>query len=47
MLMFKGETEEKYEKLLSEVQLGMNEYKRKYEAENAKLEQMKDKMSAM
>ena len=31
MIKFRGETEEKYEKMMTEVKVKMNEYKRKYE----------------
>lgn len=47
MIKFKTETQEKCEKMVGEVEGKMLEYKRKYEGEMGKCEEMKERIVRM
>ncbi len=47
MIKFKTETQEKCEKMVAEVESKMLEYKRKYEGEMGKCEEMRERIAKM
>ena len=47
MIRFKTDTQEKYEKMLGQVESKMIEYKKRYEGENVKCEEMRERIEKM